>query len=209
MMRYLCSLIVVLAAAVSLHAQQTDSTHGVDTTLPPNVYCLKLFVSGGMQFTVFKEPTTAVGNRRSFAMPTFNVRAMWKPEHLLSVGLMSGYTTLARETLTAQDIPQLQGDLHLELDAIPMMMVFAMQQYGVELSVGIGAYYLTSTSTGSRLGDTRSTDFTLGVSLLAGYTYKFSDRFGLGVEAGLHNLSSRGIFGIAPALRLEYDFYTY
>lgn len=179
-----------------------------DTTeaVPTGAYRLRLTVAGGFQRSFFAQPRTQFDSGRSSDGASLVVRALWQPEHLLSVGLVSGFTTIARDRL---DNPVGDGRVDLTLSAIPLQMAFAMRLAGFEVGTGIGGYLLISTAAVRAETTSASSQFEIGVSAWLGYTVQVTDRLGVGGEVCVHNLSYRRVTSLAPQVRLRYDLFTY
>jgi hypothetical protein len=198
----------VLAALLALCATVTYLKGAPDSTdvVPTGVYRLRLTAAGGIQRSFFAEPRTQFESGRTSNGASIVVRALWQPEHLLSVGLVSGFTTIASDRL---DTPMGEDRVELTLSAIPMQLAFAMRFAGFEVGTGIGGYLLISTASVQNEVATASSQFEIGVSAWLGYTAQLTDQLGIGAELCLHNLSYRRITGIAPQVRLRYDLFTY
>lgn len=176
-----------------------------DTVPPPSPYRLEIHVAGGIQWAQFRDQRTPLSPNDVQRGGAGIARVMWHPDHLLSAGVMTGFVTLARETIT----PQSGVPLDLALSAIPVQLSFAMQKFGVEIGVGIGGYQLISSAGSQGNRSIASSQFEIGVSAYAGVSLSITDRFAIGPEVMLHTLSYRGITAYAAHLHLRYDLFTY
>lgn len=195
-------MLLAVAPLMEMKAQQ-------DTVHPGPPYRLELYVSGGPQISWFRERRTPISVETGAAGTNLMARAMWHPDHLLSVGLLSGWTSFSTEQL---QLTNAEGELRTvdaHLTAIPMQIAFGMQKGGVEIGVGIGAYWLFSDV--GRTDGVRATSSQIesGVSAMLAYTYMFTDRLGIGPEVNVHALSYRGITAASGQIRVRYDLFTY
>jgi len=193
-MRILVSAVMVVVAWSTGLAQ--DST---------GLYRLRLSVSGGVQRSYFREQRAPGIESTQSNGASFLARGLWHPNHLLSVGLVSGYVTFAQDRTTAEG----GQPVELALTGIPLHIAFAMQTYGFQVGAGVGGYQLVSSTSINGRDKTVGSQFELGVHAWLAYTLMLSDRLGLGAEVSTHTLSYRGITSIAPHLRLEYVLVTY
>lgn len=201
----IASLLATLLIAPCTEAlgQHTDTTH------PGPPYRLEVYVSGGPQISWFRERRTPFSLETGAGGTNLMGRVMWHPDHLLSVGLLSGWTSFSTEQLNVTNAEGAPRTLDAHLTAIPMQIAFGMQKSGVEIGVGIGAYWLFSDV--GREDGVRATSSQLesGVSAQLAYTYMITDRFGIGPEVNVHALSYRGIVSASGQVRLRYDLLTY
>lgn len=173
-----------------------------DTT---GIYRLRLSVSGGFQRSYFREQRAPGIESTQSNGASFLVRGLWHPNHLLSLGLVSGYVTFAQDRTTAEG----GQPIELALTGIPMHIAFAMETKGFQLGAGVGGYQLVSSTSINGRDKTIGTQFELGVHAWLAYTLMLSERLGIGAEVSTHTLSYRGITSIAPHLRVEYVLVTY
>jgi hypothetical protein len=109
---------------------------------------------------------------------TFVTRIMWEPEHLLSVGLETGYIRLYTLKSSAP------ANARINNSAIPIHLVISMRflrNWYFNWSMGQSA--LLNRVHSDTYGDLHATSWSLadfGATL--GYKYKFNSRFSLGIE---------------------------
>lgn len=110
------------------------------------------------------------------------IRLMWEPDHLLSLGLESGYLQLYK--LSNKQVSVLGNDFEVstELTAIPIFAVFSMKIVeNFKLSIGSGLLILGSSV--DALGNSVSSSQTsTGAFGAASYLYPLSKMFFLGGE---------------------------
>jgi hypothetical protein len=134
------------------------------------------------------------------------IRVMWHPNHLLAVGILTGYQLLVAEKYSVPDSPSsglVQGSLH----AVPLMIDETMQSEHFEAGVALGGYIITT-----KLIDVttaQASRFELGMIGHASYYWSLRDNLALGPEVLLSWMSYRGIVSIAPQLQLKYVPFQY
>jgi hypothetical protein len=110
------------------------------------------------------------------------IRLMWEPEHLLSIGIESGYLQLYDITtqITYEDTITFNGSS--ELTAVPIIGVYSMELFeNFKLSFGSGIFILTSRV--DALGNqVYSEQVSTGVLGSAAYYYPLSRTISLGGE---------------------------
>jgi hypothetical protein len=73
-----------------------------------------------------------------------SLRIMWKPDHLLNIGLESGYLTISKLDSMIVSTPFDSTTFKARLNAIPMLLVFNMKVSKIDLYYGMGLSYLTT-----------------------------------------------------------------
>ncbi|MBS1562684.1 MAG: hypothetical protein JSS89_13845 [Bacteroidetes bacterium] len=200
-------LVLAFCASVPCVLKAADST----VVAPPVVQktAIEISVAGGPQRTFFREPTTPLTDERQFSGMSVMGKLMWHPDHILSVGLLSGYTTFSTESFTKDDIPVLNEPFTLTLEAVPLQLALSMQSGGFEVGVGLGGYLLSSTITGGDAVRQANTIFEIGISTQVSYLFFIGETFSVGPEVNIHLLSNRGIVAISPCLRAKWEFVRY
>jgi hypothetical protein len=140
--------------------------------------------------------------------PCASLRVMWKPEHMLSVGIESGYLPITQveakgPTQTDED------DGYANLSAIPILAMFAMDRYGLELAAGIGVYSLMVEGVSSKGKGIKNNALELGYSFSASYTLELSSILGLGFDIKYYVFTDREIAMIAPQITLAWTMLSY
>src|SRR5205807_4058808 len=67
-------------------------------------------------------------------------RLMWHPDHLLAVGVLTGYQQLVAETFVTTSGETVSASLH----AVPVMVDVSMQGSAYEFGVGLGGYSIST-----------------------------------------------------------------
>lgn len=137
------------------------------------------------------------------------IRLMWEPEHLLSIGIESGYLQLydISTQLTVQDTITFNGSS--ELTAMPILAVYSMELFeNFKLSVGSGMFLLTSKV--DALGNpVNSSQLSTGVLGSASYYYPLSHTISLGGEFKYYLINKIEDSSLNFQFSLQYRFLTY
>jgi len=134
---------------------------------------------------------------------------MWQPEHLLRIGIESGYVPLYLiETSQAQSVFG-ATDIKISLDAVPIMFVFSMElQQKYEIFGGIGGFILLSEmdSFGNKVNSISwSNGSEIGTSF---WLYKKGD-WRLGSEVKAYYISKLDDWDLLLQLRIKYKLFTF
>jgi hypothetical protein len=205
-------IIAVLLALASLYAFAAQDTTGGDTsnvdTATRGDYRLELHAIGGLGLTRYSEPPSRYSTRQAFFGYNVNARAMWHPDHLMSVGLMSGYQVFSREHFAENASGEPDRDAVMELSSIPIHLVFEVRPLDIRFGGGIGVYVLLAQL--HEDGDiTHSWDVAYGGSVWVGYSFKVMDRLRIGPDLVLQLVSDRGIGNLSAMLTVQYDVLVY
>ncbi len=113
---------------------------------------------------------------------TGTVRMMWNPEHLLSVGLETGYQYLYSIDLNDYSTEFGTTDFSASMYTVPIFMVFTMKVApNIKLTTGSGMYLLYNA--GSLFNDQlESNQISIGVYGGISYTYPIYNDISLGAE---------------------------
>ena len=150
---------------------------GQDTDV---VHTLYVHAGGGLTRNVSDFDDAVPGLQRSGLFGT--VRVMWKPEHLLSVGIESGFQRVYAVEIT--DAPSPVGPIsgNSVLNALPVTLVFSMpviERFEAYVGAGFSVLY----STVEFLGDkTVTSAYTPSFMAAGSYFVPLSDDLRLGGE---------------------------
>ena len=197
----LAALIIVCAPQDSTLIMRRDSSMR-------SFYRVEATIVGAFQATRYADRPTLVSAGQVFPGTTFSGRLMWHPDHLLSVGLYSGFVTFSRERLTVNDADGVQQDIVLDLTGIPVQVVVAMHPGHFQFGVGLGIYFLTS-HTAVNGGKFSSSDYTYGATTWLAYDVPLTTALTVGPEIGLHVLSQTGLSTGMVGVRFKLDLLTY
>lgn len=110
------------------------------------------------------------------------LRVMWNPEHLLSVGLETGYQYLYSIDIKNIDTEFGTTDFSASMVSVPVFIAFAMKVTpNIKLTAGSGTYFLFNQ--GNIFGDElKSSQISIGVHGGISFTYPLSNSISLGGE---------------------------
>src|SRR5882724_5197759 len=113
-----CMQATVLAQAVIGPHDQRD----VDSAKKSGEYALVAYIGGGISFFTGDAGTPAGLNAtKTVVNPVGTFRIMWQPDHLLRVGLESGWTNFYSYSVEDNSV---KGKVHVQ--SIPILLVFSM-----------------------------------------------------------------------------------
>jgi Outer membrane protein beta-barrel domain len=134
------------------------------------------------------------------------VRVMWNPEHLLSLGLESGYQYLY--SLDVSDFSTEFGTTNVKASmyTIPIFIVFSMKVLpNIKLSAGSGVYLLFNS--GEAFGDELSSNqISIGAHMGISYTYPINSSMAIGGELLYSYFSKLQDQTVAVQFVFAYDF---
>jgi len=137
------------------------------------------------------------------------VRVMWNPEHLLSLGLESGYQYLY--SLDVSDFSTEFGNTNVKASmyTIPIFIVFSMKVLpNIKLSAGSGVYLLFNS--GELFGDElRSNQISIGAHMGISYTYPLNNSMAIGGELLYSYFSKLQDQTVAIQFLFVYDLFRY
>ncbi len=164
-------------------------------------------VNVGVGFTRYVTALPQFGLNKN----AFNItgRVMWKPEHLLSVGVESGYVPLY--SLRANNYNSVFGttDVDLSMIAVPIFLTFGMEILDdIIIYGGVGGASLNSTAD---YFDNRviSSSWTNAYELAASYVFYKNNSLELGSEFKWYNFSKVEDSALILQIALKYDLLTY
>lgn len=198
---FLAALLIVCAPQDTANIMRRDSSLR-------SYYRVEATVVGAIQATRYENRPTLVSAGQVFQGTSFGGRLMWHPDHLLSVGLSSGFVTFSRERLKVDDFNGVPQDIVVDLTGIPVQVVVAMQPGHFQFGIGLGMYFLTS-HTSVNGGKFSSSDYTYGATTWLAYDYPLTSALTVGPEIGLHVLSNTGLSSAMVGVRLKLDLLTY
>lgn len=110
------------------------------------------------------------------------VRVMWNPEHLLSIGLETGYQYLYSIDISNYDTEFGNTDFSASMYTIPIFAMFSMKVTpNIKLNAGTGVYLLFNS--GNIFGDNlESNQLSIGAHAGVSYLYPINNSVSLGGE---------------------------
>ena len=189
------AMIIILSAYLSQsYSQSVDSE-----------YAVTAYINAGYSRFI-SELNIQDLNKNGFSG---TIRLMWEPEHILSVGIESGYLQLYDITtqITTQDSITFKGSS--ELTAVPIITVFSMELFeNFKLSVGSGIFLLTSKV--DVLGNpVNSNQVSTGILASGSYHFPLSSTISLGGEVKYYLINKIEDGDLTLQLSLQYSFLIY
>jgi len=160
-------LLFGILAIQSLHAQESDT-----------LYTLDVYAGAGYGYFITDMDVEGL-NRGGL---NTSIRIMWQPEHLLSVGLQTGY--LQFYSFELNDIESGSGttDIISDLTAVPIGILFSMRILeGLSISAGT-SFYILNSYVESHGNINQSSDISIGSILSLTYTRALNKSFAVGGE---------------------------
>ncbi len=134
----------------------------------------------------------------------FSARIMLQPDHLLAVGLESGWLPISH--MLVKSDATLAAGTTLTLSAIPLLCVFSMEKYGVEISGGVGSFsYRVDVE--SQASTITSSDWEIGWCAGAAYRMGITKSLLIGAEARVYAIPERSVTVSCAGLRLQYQLW--
>jgi hypothetical protein len=192
----LCGLLTIVACQDQVNAQQMPNA-------ADSIYRIETHVEFGPLLSHYTNGR-ALPSGASSNVLGYNgmIRVMWHPNHLLAVGILTGYQLLVTEKYTVPDSGS-NGIEQASLHAVPIMLDESMQSEHFEAGVALGGYIITTKLTD--VTTSQASRFELGMIGHASYHWHLTDNLSIGPEVLLSYMSYRGIVSIAPQLDLRFD----
>jgi len=191
----LLTLIIALTVCLSQSIAQTDDSE----------YAVTAYINAGYSRFISELDYEDL-NKSGFSG---TIRLMWEPEHLLSIGIESGYLQLydISTQITYQDTITFNGSS--ELTAVPILAVYSMELFeNFKLSIGSGMFLLTSKV--DALGNlVNSNQVSTGVLASGSYYYPLSHTISLGGEIKYYLINKIEDGDLNFQVSLQYRFLTY
>ncbi len=137
------------------------------------------------------------------------VRVMWNPEHLLSVGLETGYQYLYSIDVSDYSTDYGTTQFSASMYTVPIFMVFSMKiAPNVKLTAGSGMYLLYNS--GELFGENLiSNQISIGARAGIAYTYPINNSISIGGELLYSYFSKIQDQTVAIQFLFIYDFLKY
>ncbi|MBS1599465.1 MAG: hypothetical protein JST75_14665 [Bacteroidetes bacterium] len=174
-----CTQMMSNAQAVIGPSGQRDT----DSAKKSGEYALVLYMGGGVSFFTGDAGTPAgLKATKTLVSPIATFRIMWQPDHLLRVGLESGWTNFYSYSIEDNSV---KGKVHVQ--SIPLLLVFSMPVFQrFNIYAGPGSYLVTS-----KLNyETRTTSTTLSLGWMAAVSFEYPLTSKLGIVSELKFLNS-------------------
>jgi len=134
------------------------------------------------------------------------VRVMWNPEHLLSIGLETGYQQLYSLDVSDDSTEFGNTNVKASMYTVPIFIVFSMKVLpNIKLSAGSGVYLLFNS--GELFGDELSSNqISIGAHMGISYTYPINNSMAIGGELLYSYFSKLQDQTVAIQFLFVYDF---
>lgn len=133
------------------------------------------------------------------------LRLIWRPDHLLGMGVETGLLRVSN-LIVKQDATLPTGTT-LELDAIPVLLIFSMEKYGIELTSGVGMYNYRVNATLNDADLTASTQWEIGWMLGGGYAYPLSRSFSIGGDIRFYSITERQVTLTSLSAKVQWQLW--
>lgn len=175
--------------------QTTDTTYKVNAVL-------------GLGYSYYISSLTELDG---FNPHSFNatVKIMWQPEHLLRVGIESGYLSFYSYKQSGFTSEYGTTDVKSSLSAVPIILIFSMELFKeFEISTGVGVYFLFS-EIDSYDNKVSSSVFSNGYYSSVSYYYPLNKDIKVGGELKYYYISKIEDADISLQFVLKYNFLEY
>jgi len=187
-------LVIIVLVACSIFSQVNDTTYTLST---------QIGIGYSRYFTSLDYNDL---NKNGFSG---TVKIMWNPEHLLSIGLETGYQYLYSIDVSDYNTELGVTDFSASMYTIPVFIVFAMKVApNIKLIAGTGMYLLYNSGS---LFDIplESNQISIGAHAGISYTYPISNSMALGGELAYSYFSKIQDSAVALQFLFVYDFFEY
>jgi hypothetical protein len=183
----------------------TSSTLFAQETAPEKPYYVKTYLGAG--YNHFLTNMKYEGLIKHGFNSTLSI--MWQPEHLLSIGLESGYYYIYSYNSGTQLTTFGLTKSSATLAVIPIFVKFSMKMgHGFKLSAGYGSYILDSFAK-SFDEEVNSTEISTGLMSAVSYMKPISRNFDFGVELKFNSINKIDDYAIALQIVLGYNLLEY
>ncbi len=189
------SLLFSIVLSIKCFSQSADTTYKVNAIL-------------GIGYSYF---LTSLSELDGFNPHSFNATAkiMWQPEHLLRVGIESGYLSFYSYKQSSFTSEYGTTDIKSSLSAVPIILVFAMELFdNAEVSSGVGVYFLFS-EIDSYNNKVSSSVFSNGYYASLSYLHPLNADLSIGGDLKYYYLSKIEDADLSMQLVLKYSFLEY
>ncbi|HTL10086.1 MAG TPA: hypothetical protein VL307_17550 [Chitinophagaceae bacterium] len=202
---YLAALIVTCLAQLSLQAQDTTvlSKDSIEVNVQQKgQYAFVIYGGGGISSYVGPIGAPGLGApssvQRNHAAGTF--RIMWHPDHLLRVGIETGY-------ITFYDYAVQNGATkgRVQLSGIPVLLVWSMAlSKRFNVFAGVGSYFMATDLTYK--DKVRSSTLALGINASVNYVQPISPKLGIAAELKWSDVTQTKDYAMSAQLMLVWKF---
>ncbi|MCB0747595.1 MAG: hypothetical protein KDC90_09030 [Ignavibacteriae bacterium] len=173
----------------------------------PNDSLYNVSVNVGFGYSRYLASLPKIGlNKNSF---NITGRIMWEPEHLLSVGVETGYVPLF--FFQTNDYKLVDGSVNVDLSlvAIPVVIIFGMEIFeDFKIYAGVGGAALNSTADFFE-NKVVSSSWSNAYNLSVAYSHKIAINLNLGSEIKWYNISKIEDSALLVQISILYNVFSY
>jgi hypothetical protein len=139
----------------------------------------------------------------------FTCRLMWEPEHLLRVGIESGFIQLYHLDTKIYDSVFGSTNSLINMSSVPVIAVFSMEVAdNLEFIGGIGGFIITSEVT-SFDNYVRSSSWSNAYEFGLSYLHPINNKLKLGAELKTYYITHLENYDVALQFSLKYSIFSY
>jgi len=189
------TLIIGLTACLSQSYSQSDDSE----------YAVTAYINAGYSRFISELDDNDL-NKNGFSG---TIRLMWEPEHLLSIGLESGFVRLYNFNTQTSIGDGNTYTVKSELNAVPILSVFSMKIINnLKLSIGSGIFIITS-KVDALDNPVNSEQLSTGILIGGSYLFPVSPVISLGGEIKYYLINKIEDGGLNFQISLQYKFISY
>lgn len=133
------------------------------------------------------------------------MRVLWRPDHLLGIGIETGLLRVSN--LLVKEDANLPVGSAIKLGAIPILAVFSMEKYGIEISSGVGIYdYHVDALVNAEI-TTSSNEWEIGWMVSVGYYYPLTRSLGVGGDVRLYAIPERSVQLLSLSAKFQWQLW--
>lgn len=170
-----------------------------------STFRVRATVFAGLMATIYDQPPTSQSTSTTYLGNSLGGRLVWHPNHLLAVGVQSGFVFFSTDDLIIDGVESGRAGLA----AVPLQLVLTMTSRSFEFGIGLGLYHLQSLWRIRGVQRAESSDYEYGINPWIGYEFSVSDRLSIGPEIGAHLLSNRGMKTVYAGIKVTGDLVRY
>lgn len=170
----------------------------------PTTFRLYLEAGGGYSYKLTQPKFTLGEYTRDGIAAT--VRIKWGSSKFLGIGVESGWIPIS--STTNNGFISEFGNTHLtaSLSAIPVLVLFSIQRFGIQLHAGLG-YYLVASRVTIFEEQSVSSEWNMGYLLSLGYARPVSSDVRIGAELKWHSIVEQQLSIVTIQLKFLYRIF--
>lgn len=172
-----------------------------------SLYRVEFFAEAGPLASIFLHKRVLPDNVSSVTAGYIGmIRLKWHPNHLVSVGVLTGFEHLVSDKYTIRDA---NGSSHISasLTAVPIMLDVSLSKWGFELGAATGFCIFTTWLTDGPTAIARRWE--LGTIYHGAYFAPIGHGLSLGGELLIGYANYRAIMTLSPQIILKYELLSY